>query len=218
MSATDNSELHYVQSQEFLDFLNFKSTVGEAGAPSQDYIDASLLFAEEELEERIGHAWREKQVLNEVHDLPKPRQYQWGFGLIINLSNRSVKNWDTSKGDAIGIWDGLQYSDILKSFSNTGVINLQTEFGELGLRGWFNTWFKFRKFKITYRFGEEKIPYWVKTTVKKIAGLEFLKKAWTLDVFDVGGQVTQKDTQRLWEQDVNDIVQRYQEFKLIDGN
>lgn len=214
----DNPDLHYVQADELLDFLNYKASIGDAGAPNQAYVDDTIKFAEEELEHRVGHAWREVQVKNEIHDLPKPRQYQWGFGMVINLANRSIREWDVNKGDEIGIWDGIQYTNILGQFPNSGVINLQPQFGEVGLRGWFNTWFKFRKFKITYRYGDEEVPQWVKTTVKKIAGSEFLKKAWTLDTFDVGGQITQKDTLKIWKEEIDEVVQRYQEFKLIDGN
>ena len=59
---------------------------------------------EEELERRIGHAWRSKKITREVHDLPLLYTYGWGTPLF--LQHRNIYEFSGAEGDKIEIWQG----------------------------------------------------------------------------------------------------------------
>ena len=69
--------------------------------PNKAQVEKIINRKEEELERRIGHAWRSKKVTREVHDLAL--LYTYGWGTPVFLQHRNIYEFDASAGDKIEI-------------------------------------------------------------------------------------------------------------------
>ena len=84
------------------DFLRVPIT--STSTPNKKQIQKIINRKEDEIDRRIGHAWRSKKVTREVHDLPL--LYTYGWGTPIFLQHRNIYDFDTDQGDKIEIWQG----------------------------------------------------------------------------------------------------------------
>jgi hypothetical protein len=84
--------------KDYCDFSTATTT------PSSTQVEKIINRKEEELDRRIGHAWRSKTITREVHDLPL--LYTYGWGTPIFLQQRNIYDFDLAEGDKIEIWQG----------------------------------------------------------------------------------------------------------------
>ena len=84
--------------------------INENTDPNIVMTENNILVQQDIIDRRTAHTWQtEKQKRNEVHDIPDSL-WDYGQGIPIFLQHRGIKTpFDTTKGDKVEIWDGLEY-------------------------------------------------------------------------------------------------------------
>ena len=85
----------------------FIDDFSDSTKPSLNTIIDWIFEAEDYIDNQTNHSWRETIITNEYHDIPKRTlggRERWWTGLPIYLKHRSIRSFDTSKGDKLGIW------------------------------------------------------------------------------------------------------------------
>lgn len=121
--------------------------------PSIEEVENLIQRAEDFIDFKTKHAWRERTVKEEYHDLNA--YYSPYNGYPFYLSHSNVKDFSSSKGDKIEVWNGNSYVDYVvdKTEGRNQDYWLKNREGILYLRegvGWSITK---DLIKVTYRFG-----------------------------------------------------------------
>ena len=129
--------------------------------PSKAEVEEFILEGSARVDRETGHAWRERTVKEEYHDLEGP-YYYWA-GTPIKLQKREIRTpLDTSKGDKMEFWDGEEWEDWTNTSTFTegrdGDYWINDTQGMIYIyrRRWW--WERYKSIRITYRYGAEKIP------------------------------------------------------------
>ena len=101
----------YCSVEDVSDFLRIPIT--PTTTPNKAQVEKIILRKEDEIDRRIGHAWRSRTKTKELHDLPL--LYTFGWGTPIFLQHRNIYEFDADEGDKIEIWQGASatWDDIL---------------------------------------------------------------------------------------------------------
>ena len=120
----------YCSVEDVSDFLRVPITA--TTTPNKTQVEKIINRKEEEIERRMGHAWRSKTAYNERHTLPL--LYIFGWGTPLYLQHRHIYDFDAAEGDKIEIWEGASatYENIL---GNSQWYDMDYEYGRLYLRG-----------------------------------------------------------------------------------
>ena len=186
--------------------------------PNRKQVTKIINRKEEELERRIGHAWRSKKVTKEVHDLPL--LYTYGWGTPIFLQHRNIYDLDATQGDKIEIWEGASasWSDILGSSS---WYDIEYEYGRLYLRGFIFSILRKNRVRVTYRYGGQEfagdtvIPADIQDAVIKMTCIELLNTSFRMDELPTGGMTNVSESKRKWEEDIEKCIENRRELFVI---
>lgn len=128
--------------------------------PSKDQVQEFILEASARVDQETAHAWRERKVANEYHDLTG-NYYYWA-GRPIGLVKREIRTpMDSSKGDKLELYTGNEWEDWVSDPSKDEGRNeeywINSTDGILHIyrRGWWN---RYKAIRVSYRYGAEKIP------------------------------------------------------------
>lgn len=129
--------------------------------PSKAEVEEFILEASARIDRETGHSWREREIKEEYHDL-EGIYYYWA-GTPIKLMKRRIRTpLDPSKGDKLEFWDGNEWNDWVDEPTMTEGrdgdywINETTGMLYVYRRSWW--WERYQSIRVTYRFGERKIP------------------------------------------------------------
>lgn len=111
------SDVGYCTPQDVMDLLEQHDVATEDTTPKESEIERSILKWSDYIDRNTGHAWRERQVVNEFHDLDSP-YYYWS-GKPVPLMKREIRDFKEEKGDKIEIWRGGEYQDLVSDPSMT---------------------------------------------------------------------------------------------------
>ena len=116
----------YCSTFDIADFLRIPIT--STTTPNKSQVEKLINRKEDEIERRMGHAWRSRKVTREVHDLPLV--YTFGWGTPIFLHHRNIYELDAAEGDKIEIWEGAAstWNNIL---GNSQWYDIEYEYGRL---------------------------------------------------------------------------------------
>jgi len=185
--------------------------------PSLNTIIDWIFEAEDYIDNQTNHSWRETTITNEYHDIPKRTlggRERWWTGLPIYLKHRSIRSFDTSKGDKLEIWDGSNYTDWIteKTEGRANDFWVDYEDGIIYLKNLIS-WIWKRAVRVTYRYGETSIP----EDIKQLATLLVIKNFLLFE--DKSALITEGETQNLpysgkienIDKRINEILNRYKE-------
>ena len=121
----------YCSVEDVADYLRIPITA--TTVPNTTQIEKIIRRKEDELDRRIGHAWRSKKITRELHDLPL--LYTFGWGTPLFLAHRNLYDLDQAEGDKIEVWEGAasNWTDIL---GNSQWYDANYERGTIHLRGY----------------------------------------------------------------------------------
>ncbi len=198
------------------DFLRVPIT--STSTPNKKQIQKIINRKEDEIDRRIGHAWRSKKVTREVHDLPL--LYTYGWGTPIFLQHRNIYDFDTDQGDKIEIWQGASASweDIL---GNSSWYDIEYEYGRLYLRGFIFSILRKNRVRVTYRYGGEQfagdttVPSDIQDAVIKMTAIEILNTSFRMDELPTGGMTNISESKRKWEEDIEKCIENRRELFVI---
>ena len=206
----------YCSAADVSDFLRIPITA--TTTPNTAQVEKLILRKEEELERRIGHAWRSKKITREVHDLPL--LYTYGWGTPIFLQHRNIYDLDAAQGDKIEIWQGssAEWENIL---GNSQWYDLEYDYGRLFLRGFIFSILRKNRCRVTYRYGGENfagdtaIPEDIEDVVIKMTSIEILNTSLRMDVLPTGGSANISESKRKWSEDIEKCIDNRRELFVI---
>tara|TARA_Y100001951_G_scaffold86242_1_gene76551 strand:- start:117 stop:752 length:636 start_codon:yes stop_codon:yes gene_type:complete len=198
------------------DFLRVPLTA--TTTPSSTQVEKIINRKEEELDRRIGHAWRSKTITREVHDLPL--LYTYGWGTPIFLQHRNIYTFDLAEGDKIEIWQGASavWENIL---GNSQWYDIEYEYGRLFLRGFIFSILRKNRVRVTYRYGGENyagdttVPLDITDAVIKMTSIELLNTSFRMDELPTGGMTNVSESKRKWEEDIEKCIDNRREVFVI---
>jgi len=206
----------YCSVGDVADYLRVPIT--STSTPNRKQVTKIINRKEEELERRIGHAWRSRKVTREVHDLPLLYTYGWGTPLF--LQHRNIYELDADEGDKIEIWEGASasWSNILGSSS---WYDMEYEYGRLYLRGFIFSILRKNRVRVTYRYGGQEfagdtnIPADIEDAVIKMTCIELLNTSFRMDELPTGGMTNVSESKRKWEEDIEKCIENRRELFVI---
>lgn len=205
--------LVYCSVSDVTNFINI--IVKQSTNINTDLVSLLIEAKQDDIDRSIGHAFRSKQSVNEVHDIEG--DYRYGWGIDVKLLNRQVKTFDYSLGDRIQYYDGTSYIDLLSSSSVLDTnIQVNYEQGIVSIKGYSYSWIIHRKFRFTYRYGSSTVPSDIKLACIKMVCKELLNSKMFTETLPVGNDndsfvgIVNK-----WDDDVNSVLAGYSEMKAI---
>lgn len=188
-------------------------------------VEDFILQAQERIDRKTGHSWRaERQMRNDEFDTT--RVYDWGHGMPLYLKHRQVKvPLDKNKGDRVEFWDGQQYVDLdtisNNVIANEGFFHIDTVKGILYIRGWFLSYFRKNKFRITYRYGSDQegelIPEDIRKCCILIVCIDILNTDFKMSQIAYGGEgnINKEKVMQMWEREIKEIISSHKEMQVI---
>lgn len=225
MSVTEGySDIGYCKPKDVLDFFEKIEDATAGTQPTYDRINQMILNWSDYIDRKTGHAWRERQVRNEFHDLDTP-YYYWA-GKPITLMKREIRDFDEDKGDKIEIWRGGGYEDLVSDPSTTSGRG-----GDYWVDGPNGILYIYQRLiyprrngiRVTYRYGHgsssnerETIPNDISMACAKYTA----KDITTSERYDViiPGSEGGNDTQQIaeaWGEDADEVLQRRKEVRNV---
>jgi len=203
----------YCSVEDVADYLRIPITA--TTVPNKTQIEKIIRRKEDELDRRIGHAWRSKKVTGERHSLPL--LYIFGWGTPLYLQHRHIYDFDAALGDKIEIWEGASasYDNIL---GNDQWYDMDYEYGRLYLRGFIFSILRQNRVRVTYRYGGESfagdtvIPGDIEDCVVKMVALEFVNTSFRMDKLPMGSAgVDYASSKRQWTEDIEKCIENRRE-------
>ena len=206
----------YCSVADVSDFL--RAPITATTTPNKAQVEKIIKRKEDELDRRIGHAWRSTKITREVHDLPL--LYKFGWGTPVFLKHRRIYDLDIDQGDKIEIWQGASavWENIL---GNTTWYDMEYERGTLALRGFIFSILRKSRVRVTYRYGGEDfsgdtvIPYDIEDAVVKMTAIEILNTSFRMDELPTGGMSNTSESKRKWEEDIEKCIENRREIFVI---
>lgn len=146
--------------------------------PSKKEVQRRIAAESDWVDNYTGHAWRERTIEREFHDLSG--LYRWRSGVPVSLGMRDIRTpLDSAKGDKLEVWTGNDYDDLVSNSEysegrdedywieqSTGILYIYRRyvFGE-----------RHREIRVTYRYGKETVPSDIRDVVSRRVAAYFLE-------------------------------------------
>ena len=207
----------YCSVEDVADYLRIPITA--TTVPNTTQIEKIIRRKEDELDRRMGHAWRSKIAYNERHTLPL--LYIFGWGTPLYLQHRHIYDFDAAEGDKIEIWEGASatYENIL---GNSQWYDMDYEYGRLYLRGFIFSILRKNRVRVTYRYGGEEfggdtvIPGDIADVVIKMTAIELVNTSLRMDRLPMGGTgIDLQAVKTRWIEDIEKCIDNRREIFII---
>jgi hypothetical protein len=207
----------YCSTGDIADFLRIPITA--TTTPNKLQVEKLINRKEDELDRRMGHAWRSKKITRELHDLPL--LYTFGWGTPLFLAHRNLYDFDAAEGDKIEIWQGASsiWENIL---GNSEWYDANYERGTVHLRGFIFSILRKNRVRVTYRYGGESyggdttIPGDIEDCVVKMTAIEIVNTSFRMDRLPMGGSgIDLQSVKAKWETDIEKCIDNRREVYII---
>ena len=207
----------YCTAGDVADFLRIPITA--TTSPNKAQVEKIINRKEDELDRRMGHAWRSKTITRELHDLPL--LYTFGWGTPLFLAHRNLYDFDAAEGDKIEVWQGSSstWSDIL---GNSEWYDANYERGTVHLRGYIFSILRKNRVRVTYRYGGEgfggdtTIPGDIADCIIKMTAIELVNTSLRMYRLPMGGTgIDLQAVKARWETDIEKCIDNRREVYII---
>ena len=198
------------------DFLRIPITA--TTTPNKAQVEKIINRKEDELDRRMGHAWRSKTITRELHDLPL--LYTFGWGTPLFLAHRNLYDLDAAEGDKIEIWEGSS-SNWTNILGNSEWYDANYERGTVHLRGYIFSILRKNRVRVTYRYGGEEfagdttVPADIEDAVIKMVAIDILNTSFRMDELPTGGIANLSESKKIWQEDIDRCVENRREVFVI---
>ena len=188
-------------------------------SPNKAQVEKIINRKEDELDRRMGHAWRSKKITRELHDLPL--LYTFGWGTPLFLQHRNLYDFDAAEGDKIEIWSGSSsnWTDILGSGQ---WYDANYERGIVHLRGFIFSILRKNRVRVTYRYGGEGfggdtvIPGDIEDCIIKMTAIELVNTSLRMDRLPMGGTgIDLQAVKAAWQESIEKCIDNRREVFII---
>jgi hypothetical protein len=202
----------YCSVADVADFLRVSITA--TSTPNKKQVEKIINRKEEELDRRIGHTFgRNKTVSREIHDLPL--LYTYGWGTPVYLKHRNCRDFDTSAGDKIEVWQGADssYNDIIQDGQ---WYDFEPTLGRLFFRGYIFTILRKYRIRVTYRYGDATVPLDIEDSCVKLTAIDILNSSFRMDILPLGSNGADIEASKAdWRADIENMIDNRQEIFFI---
>ena len=202
----------YCSVADVADFLRVSITA--TSTPNKKQVEKIINRKEEELDRRIGHTFgRNKTVSKEIHDLPL--LYTYGWGTPVYLKHRNCRDFDTSAGDKIEVWQGADssYNDIIQDGQ---WYDFEPTLGRLFFRGYIFTILRKYRIRVTYRYGDATVPLDIEDSCVKLTAIDILNSSFRMDILPLGSNGADIEASKAdWRADIENMIDNRQEIFFI---
>jgi len=207
----------YCSVEDVSDFLRVPITA--TTTPNKTQVEKIIRRKEDEIDRRMGHAWRSVKIYNERHDLPL--LYTFGWGTPLWLQHRNIYDFDAAEGDKIEVWEGASdtYDNIL---GESQWYNMDYQYGRLYIRGFIFSILRKNRIRVSYRYGGEKysgdttIPNDIEDICVKLTAIDLLTTSFRMDRLPVGGNsMSWGDMIKAWKEDIEQCILNRREVMVI---
>ena len=202
----------YCSVADVADFLRVSITA--TSTPNKKQVEKIINRKEEELDRRIGHTFgRNKTVSREIHDLPL--LYTYGWGTPVYLKHRNCRDFDTSAGDKIEVWQGADssYNDIIQDGQ---WYDFEPTLGRLFFRGYIFTILRKYRIRVTYRYGDATVPLDIEDSCVKLTAIDILNSSFRMDILPLGSNGADIEASKAdWRADIENCIDNRQEIFFI---
>ena len=207
----------YCTAGDVADFLRIPITA--TSSPNKTQVEKIINRKEDELDRRMGHAWRSKKITRELHDLPL--LYTFGWGTPLFLAHRNLYDFDAAEGDKIEIWEGAA-SNWTNILGNSEWYDANYERGTVHLRGYIFSILRKNRVRVTYRYGGEGfggdtvIPGDIADCIIKMTAIELVNTSLRMDRLPMGGTgIDLQAVKARWETDIEKCIDNRREVFII---
>jgi len=188
--------------------------------PTLEQVEELILEWSDEIDNRTKHAWRERQVKEEYHDLDDT-PYYFGSGTPIKLYKRHIKEFDETKGDKLEIWDGSEWedwvSDPSKDYGRNQEFWLDKTNGLLYIYRRYATWSE-PAVRVTYRYGNENVPRDIKKACAKYVAADLaMTDQYAMNIPGTDGAADVTSQAEQWREDAERTLERRKETQVVQG-
>jgi len=206
----------YCTVEDIADFLRIP--IDANTVPNIIQVEKTIDRAEDRIDQRTGHAWREKTITEEVHDLPL--LYTFGWGTPIFLQHRNIKTTikdrlDPDKGDKLEIWQGANgvFEDETLQDQN---YELERVYGKLYIRGFIFSILRKNRIRVTYRYGDAIVPSDIQDACIKLSCVDIIRSSFRMDPLPMGAQgIDPQRSAKMWKEDADKIIRDREEVFII---
>lgn len=159
--------------------------------PTERQVEEFILEATSRIEKETGHAFREKQVAEEYHDLDNT--YYYRAGTPISLMKREIRDLDHAKGDRLEFYTGDEYEEWVSDDNyEQGRDNDYWINGPDGILYIYRRQFFFDRYqsvKVTYRYGKDDVPHDIQAATAKLTAANLIRTDLYGDLLPTGADL-----------------------------
>lgn len=205
----------YTSAKKVADFMGV-SEFTDSTTPTLDKIINLINAAQDMIDDRTHHAWREKTVTDELYDLFE-KQYKFGTGRAIYLKRRKIRTFSSSSGDKLEIWNGGTWEDWISTKTEGRAEDYWVDYerGVIYLRLTFVAYYE-KSVRATFRFGETSVPYDIQMAATKIVARDLLyQEDKTFLLPEGSSQISWRDKLDKMDEDIDEILNNHTEWQLV---
>lgn len=186
--------------------------------PNKSQVQDYIIRNERTIDYKTGHSWLvngQTYIADQSH-VPIG-VWDWARGMPIYLKHRFVRQFDTSQGDKVEIWDGIQWQT--QAIDASTFIYIDEQKGIMYIKGYLYTVIIQNRFRITYRYGgnnegPDVCPKDIQKACILMTAIDILSTDFKMSQIPYGGEgnVNKKDIIEKWQQQIDRTIQEHSEI------
>lgn len=189
--------------------------------PNKTQVRNYIIMNERTIDYQTGHSWL-KNGQSYVHDQADIPIGAWHFsrGMPIYLKHRFVRQFDSSQGDKVEIWDGNTWQN--QTIDANTFIYVDEQRGIMYIRGYLYSILTHNRFRVTYRYGgnnegPDVVPKDIKKACMLMTAIDILSTDFKMSQIAYGGEgnVQKKDIMEKWQAIINQTIQSHSELQVV---
>lgn len=214
------SDVGYCDPEDVARFFRIDEGFNASTNPTREQVEEMILEWSDEIDNRTKHAWRERQVKNEYHDLDDT-PYYFGSGTPIKLYKRRIRPFDASEGDKLEVYESGDWNEWVSSSSyregRDGDYWLDEGNGLLYVYRRYATWSE-PALRLTYRYGSDNVARDIKKACAKYVAADLaMTDQYAMNVPGTDGAADVQSQAQQWREDAEKTLHRRKETQVVQG-
>ena len=196
-------EHNYATAVDIARFMAVSAFVDEKLAQ----VDLLIELAEDDIDSKMNHAWREVEQVYEEHEANYDYEYTLGRPIFLNRRKvRSVSAVEYLSADGWVTW-GSEGSDYIVDYT----------LGEIYLKGLWSVIWRNRRIRVTYKYGDTVVPGYIRKLCILMVCIDLVSnenKYWIIP--EGGDKIDLKGKVDIWQKQIDRIISERSEISILD--